>query len=45
MRNWILIFGVIGILILAFAAKLGKGRKVYEAQGDDDELHLELYAQ
>lgn len=44
MKNWILILGAIGILILAFATKLGKRREVYEVQ-DDDELHLELYAQ
>ncbi len=43
MKNWILILGMIGILILAFATKLGKRKEVYEVQ--NDELHLELYAQ
>ncbi len=45
MKNWILVLGVIGILILTIAAKLGKRREVYEVQNRDDELHLELYAQ
>jgi len=43
MRNLLLIFGAIGILILVFAIRRRQEERIYEPV--EDEIHFELYAQ